>query len=69
MTEAKCAIGSMSQNFSEQLQNILPVEYWYIAHKVDDSSKTHFADWVKTANSEDFVGFIPLFETLKHLCS
>ena len=68
MSESKCALGSMKQNFSVELQKKLPTEYWYIAHKVDDASKNHFAEWINSIEPEGFEGFKPLFEILKHLC-
>lgn len=69
ISEMKCQLGSMKQDFSKECEKILPKEYWYLAYKVDDSSKKPFAEWVKKIDAEKFIGFKPLFETLKHLCA
>jgi len=54
-------------NLTQIFTGHLPPEYHYLAHKIDDDSKTNFSEWVEGLPAERFEHFAPLFETLRML--
>ena len=64
----KSQLGLFEQNISVQMAEKLPNDYQYLAYKINDRSKTNFAEWVKALDAENFESFRTLFVTIRNLC-
>ena len=67
ITTAKDSELSTPVNLTQIFTGHLPIEYGYLAYKIDDNSKNGFSEWVENLSAEKFKHFTPLFETLRML--